>query len=206
MRNLKLNNPNNSDSFRGKTLEEYKSDYPNLLEYYKKQSVDNDEINFIEIEIILITEFIRLIIESQKTELEEKGELDLKKWVKELDLSGYKKIILFLETRKSVLEPESTLSETLDLSDTSAVEKIIYLNELGIIDFLKLKHEFIGSTNLMATFLSAITGEKPTTLQTSLNRLINKDTEDKNHPYRTIKTVEKVRQSLINKNITPKTS
>ena len=43
------------------------------------------------------------------------------------------------------------------------------------------------------------------TFQTSLNRLINNDNEDKNHPYRTIKTVEKVRQSLINKNITPKT-
>lgn len=75
--------------------------------------------------------------------------------------------------------------ESQDLSETTAVEKIIYLNELGIIDFLRTKKEFIGSTNLMATVLSAITDVKATTLQTSLNRLINKDTADKNHPYRT---------------------
>ncbi|WP_396141488.1 hypothetical protein [Flavobacterium sp.] len=206
MRNPKSKNPDNSDSFRFKKLEEYKSDYLNLLENYKKQSVDNDEINFIEEEIRLITEFIRPIIESQKTELEEMVGLDFGKVMIESNLSSYKKIKHFLETRKLELEPAS-ISEPLDLSENStAVEKIIYLYELGIIDFLKSKTEFISSTNLMATFLSAITSEKASTLQTSLNRLINNDTEDKNHPYRTIKTVEKVRQSLIDKNITPKTS
>lgn len=206
MRNPKSNSHYNNESFKGKTLEEYKSDYPNLLEHYKKLRVDNDEINFIETEIILITESIRLIIEYQKSELEEKEEIDINKWLMEANLSSYKKIILFLETRKLELEPESNLTEPLDLSESSAVEKILYLNELGIIDFLRTKTEFTGSTNLMATFLSAITGEKATTLQTSLNRLVNKDTEDKNHPYRTIKTVEKVKQSLLNKNITPKSS
>lgn len=101
------------------------------------------------------------------------------------------------------LEPEP---EPFDLSDTSAVEKIIYLNELGIIDFLRTKTEFIGSTNLMATVLSAITDVKASTLQTSLNRLINNDTADKNHPYRTQKTVDKVRQTFIDKNIKLKAS
>jgi hypothetical protein len=207
MRNLKSNNPENSDSFSGKTLEEYKNDYPDLIEYYKKRHIDNDEINFIETEIRLIKEYIRPIIESQKTELEEKGVFDLKKMIIDSDLSSYNKIISFLETRKSELEPESSISEPLDLSEnSSAVEKIIYLNELGMIDFLRSKPEFISSTNLMATFLSAITSEKASTLQTSLNRLINNDIEDKNHPYRTFNTVEKVRQSLIDKNIKPKTS
>lgn len=96
--------------------------------------------------------------------------------------------------------------EPLDLCDTTAVEKIIYLNELGIIDFLRTKPEFIGSVNLMATVLSAITGIKATTLQPSLNRLTSNDTDDKNHPYKTQKTVGKVRQTLIDKNIKPKTS
>ena len=103
-------------------------------------------------------------------------------------------------------QPQQPEPEPLDLSETSAVEKIIYLNELGIIDFLKSKPEFTLSTNLMATVLSAITDVKATTLQTSLNRLINNDTADKNHPYRTKKTVDKVRQTLIDKNIRPKAS
>jgi hypothetical protein len=103
-------------------------------------------------------------------------------------------------------QPQQPEPEPLDLSKTSAVEKIIYLNELGIIDFLKLKPEFTLSTNLMATILSAITDVKATTLQTSLNRLISNDITDKNHPYRTQKTVDKVRQTLVNKNIKPKAS
>ena len=105
MRNLKSNNPENSDSFSGKTLEEYKNDYPDLIEYYKKRHIDNDEINFIETEIRLIKEYIRPIIESQKTELEEKGIFDLKKMIIDSNLSSYNKIISFLETRKSELEP-----------------------------------------------------------------------------------------------------
>jgi hypothetical protein len=64
----------------------------------------------------------------------------------------------------------------------------------------------MGSTNLMAAFLSAITEEKATTLQTSLNRLINNDTDDKNHPYKAIGTVNKIKQTFINKNIKHKTS
>jgi hypothetical protein len=206
MRNPNSNSHYNNESFKGKTLDEYKIDYPNLLDYYKKQSVDNDEINFIETEMLLISEFIRPIIESQKTELEEMVGLDFGKVMIESHLSSYKKIILFLETRKSELKPESTLSELLDLSDTSSVKKIIYLNELGIIDFLKSKPEFILSTNLMATFLSAITGVKTSTLQPSLHKLISDDTDDRRHPYRTQSTVNEVRQTLIDKNIKPKTS
>ena len=113
----------------------------------------------------------------------------------------------FLNDRLQELnQPQQPEPEPFDLSDTSTVEKIIYLNELGIIDFLRTKPEFIGSTNLMATVLSAITGIKATTLQPSLNRLTSNDTADKNHPYRTKKTVDKVRQTLIDKNIKPKAS
>ncbi len=101
---------------------------------------------------------------------------------------------------------EQAESEPEDLSETSAVQKIIYLNELGIIDFLKSKPEFRGSTNLMATILSSVTGVKANTLQSSLNRLVISDIDDKNHPYATKSTVNKVRQTLISRNIKPKTS
>lgn len=196
MRNLKSNNPDNSDSFRGKTLEEYKCNYINLRDEYVKQHIDNDEINFIDSEIILITEYIRLIIESQKTELEEIGEMDFKNWVIESNLSSYNKIISFLETRKSELEPESTLSEPLDLSDAKAVEKIIYLNELGIIDFLRTKTKAGISNNSLASILSGITGIKADTIKPSLNRLSSNDKLDIRHPYFNEKTVAKVRTFL----------
>lgn len=187
MRNPKSDSHYNNESFKGKTLEEYKSDYPKLLEYYKKQGEDNDEINFIETEIILITESIRLIIENQKSELKEKEEIDFNNLLNEKYSSSYKKIISFLETRKSELLPESSLSESVDLSDTSAVEKIIYLNELGIIDFLRTKSKAGISNSSLASILSGITGIKADTLKPSLNRLSLNDKLDNRHPYYTKK-------------------
>jgi hypothetical protein len=199
-----------SDSFRNKSLQQYKIDYPDLLDYFKNLNEDNDEINFVNSEIRLVNEYIKPVVESKKTELEQIGVLDFSNEMIKKSLSSYHKIILFLETKKKELEiqtPQTIIEpEPLDLSKTSAVEKIIYLNELGIIDFLRAKPEFMGSTNLMATFLSAITDEKSTTLQTSLNRLINNDTDDKNHPYKAIGTVNKIKQTFINKNIKHKTS
>jgi hypothetical protein len=198
MRNPKSDSHYNNESFKGKTLEEYKSDYPKSLEYYKKQGEDNDEINFIETEIILITESIRLIIENQKSELKEKEEIDFNNLLNEKYSSSYKKIISFLETRKSELLPESSLSESVDLSDTSAVEKIIYLNELGIIDFLRTKSKAGISNSSLASILSGITGIKADTLKPSLNRLSSNDKLDNRHPYYTKKTVIKVRKFLDN--------
>ena len=199
-----------SDSFRDKSLQQYKIDYPDLLDYFKNLNEDNDEINFVNSEIRLVNEYIKPVVESKKTELEQIGVLDFSNEMIKKSLSSYHKIILFLETKKKELEiqtPQTIIEpEPLNLSKTSAVEKIIYLNELGIIDFLRAKPEFMGSTNLMATFLSAITDEKATTLQTSLNRLINNDTDDKNHPYKAIGTVNKIKQTFINKNIKHKTS
>lgn len=119
MRNPNSNSHYNNESFKGKTLDEYKIDYPNLLDYYKKQSVDNDEINFIETEMLLISESIRLIIEYQKSELEEKEEIDLNKWLTERYLSSYNKIILFLEKRKLELEGVSTLIEPINSLENS---------------------------------------------------------------------------------------
>lgn len=123
---------------------------------------------------------------------------DLRKRFIESDLSSYKKIISFLKTRKSELEPESSLSEPFDLSDTSAVEKIIYLNELGIIDFLRTKSKAGISNSSLASILSGITGIKVDTLKPSLNRLSSNDKLDNRHPYYTEKTVIKVRKFLDN--------
>ncbi|AIJ36654.1 hypothetical protein FPG101_00865 [Flavobacterium psychrophilum FPG101] len=115
-------------------------------------------------------------------------------------------IYTFKNLIKSKLKPQQPEPEPIDLSNTSAVEKIIYLNELGIIDFLRTKPEFMGSTNLMATVLSAITGENLNTLQPILNPMTNESIAQRNNPYKSQKTVNKVRQTLIDKNIKPKTS
>lgn len=91
-------------------------------------------------------------------------------------------------------EPEPA---PLDLSDTSAVEKIIYLSELGIIDFLRTKTKTGISNGSLASVLSGITGVKADTLKSSLNRIPKDHKIDNKHPYYTTKTVDKIKTFLI---------
>ena len=96
------------------------------------------------------------------------------------------------ESDKKNNEPEA-----IDLSDTSTTEKIIYLKKLGVLDFLKDQQPFLSSTNKLATVLSAITGAKPTTIQSMINPIFSKNIENKNNPLNSVKTVKKVEHRLI---------
>lgn len=88
--------------------------------------------------------------------------------------------------------------ELIDYSNSNGTEKIIFLQRLGVIDFLKEKTLFQTSTNKLAEYLSAVTGERTDTLQSYLNPIINKNVSQKNNPLNTISTVNKVENKLIN--------
>lgn len=83
-----------------------------------------------------------------------------------------------------------------DFSNSKLTEKIIALNEAGILDFLKEKQPFNLSTNSLAEFLSLCLGEKTTSIQSYINPIINNSDQSKS-PYYTAKTVEKVKLKLI---------
>ena len=97
-------------------------------------------------------------------------------------------------------QPQQPEPEAIDLSDTTATEKIIYLQKLGVIDFLRTKQPFLSSINSLATILSAITGVKPETkhIQSMLNPIISKEAGQKNNPLNSKNTVSKVEKQLIN--------
>jgi hypothetical protein len=84
----------------------------------------------------------------------------------------------------------------IDLSGSSATEKIIYLHKLGVIDFLKSKQPFLSSTNSLATILSAIINEKKGTIQSMINPILSKKVDDKNNPLNSPKPVAKVIKQL----------
>lgn len=112
----------------------------------------------------------------------------------------YKEYQSFLSDRLEEItksnQPQKTEPEPLDLSDTTATEKIIYLQKLGVIDFLRKNNHV--SINGLATVLSAITGAKIETLQPMLNPIISKDAGQKNNPLNSKNTVSKVEKQLIN--------
>lgn len=89
-----------------------------------------------------------------------------------------------------------TEPEPFDFSDTSAVEKIIYLNELGIIKFLRTNAKAGISNGSLASLLSAITGIRADTIKPSLNRLDKKDIDDNKHPYYKADNVSKIKKRI----------
>ncbi len=111
---MKLNksiHTRDSDSFTRKTLQQYKDDYLDILDYYKNKNIDNDEESFIDYEIRLIKEFIKPVLENIKTELELKCGLDFEiEFEVKPYISSYNKIISFLETKKSELSNKTPLS------------------------------------------------------------------------------------------------
>jgi hypothetical protein len=92
---------------------------------------------------------------------------------------------------------QSQNDELVDLSDTSLIEKVIYLEKLGIIEFLRSQRPFNTSINSIANIFSAITGAKSTSVQPIVNPLINKDYYNKNNPLNSKKTVLSVENKLM---------
>lgn len=112
-------------------------------------------------------------------------------------IKSWHKIIDFLNATFELISSNSE-PDALDLSNTRAVDKILYLHKLGIIDFLRGQQPFNTSVNSLATIFSAITGEKSGTLQPMLNPMSNKSVDDSNNPLNSKKAVERVKNQLIN--------
>ncbi len=93
---------------------------------------------------------------------------------------------------------DKSLDNLIDLSDTKTTEKIIYLYELGIFDFLLAKQPFRSSKNALASVLGAITGINPRTIQSYINPINNPDPEvdQTNNPLKRENKVQIIRDKL----------
>lgn len=112
---------------------------------------------------------------------------------------------IHIETLKMIIEhyERLCLNETHNNSlveidiDTSLIDKVLYLHYLGVIDFLRQSHPFNTSTNKLAKIIGAITGGITTSIQPMLNPMISKQVDQSKNPLKSSKTVEKIRQMLI---------
>ena len=75
-------------------------------------------------------------------------------------------------------EPEAFI----DYSDNSDAEKIIFMRELGILDYLKKQQPFNTSINKLAEVISAFTGINQTTAQSYLNPIFSKGVDQSKSP------------------------
>jgi hypothetical protein len=88
-------------------------------------------------------------------------------------------------------------NEAIDLSDTSSTEKIIYLQKLGIIDFLRTQQPFVSVPDKVSQVISAITGINIDSVRPMVRPIVNNDFANRRNPLNSRKPTDKVTKQLI---------
>ncbi len=105
-------------------------------------------------------------------------------------------IIIDLQSNAlNAINQDSFFSDDLELN-RSISEKIVYLQKLGIIDFLYKKQPFNTSLNLLSNIVGILIDSKTSTVQSYLNPMLKIDVVGKNNPLNNDKTVERVENKL----------
>lgn len=174
-----------------------KAHYYDLLEEFEKDYPEKTEYDFIKNEIDFYGPHIK---ELEDTPTDESFTDEAKR----LDLIEKKRYYNFfrdkLDAYNARVKPEEPIN---DFSDALGTEKIVMLQQLGILDYLKSKQPFIQSTNKLAEVISGFTGEKTSTIQSYINPMNNPTTSQKNNPMTKRKIVSKVNQKLISIGFNP---
>lgn len=126
----------------------------------------------------------------------------LRKEYLQYKLNFYSNVYSIKKDNDSIKQTLDTIQynvEDLANSDKAQVlnnaEKIVLLNELGILDFLRNNRPLGGGENNLAKILSLITGEKQSTIAATLRGIRDKD--EKRDPYKNIKNKEKIENIIL---------
>lgn len=190
--------------FFGCPIQIYKQTYNERLESYQKANSEANELTFLESELKSICtcevdsrisestgKIIELSIRRQKDFLESEANDLGYRVVYDPDYLRNPKISFVLRLEKK----DISLIDN-EVEQLKATEKIIYLYQLGILDFLRSKAPFTTSTNRLAETLAKILDVKQETLQSNLNPIFNIDVSQKNNPLNKETSVEKVKTYL----------
>jgi hypothetical protein len=181
----------------------YIETYPIRLKNYIKESILGAEVDFIIGEYEKLSTYsyldflpdnlkdtIRLSLRKEKEYLTDK--------TREL---GYR--IVWNEVEGKIkydyekIETPTSNEELIDyFNEETAANKVIFLNELGILEYLNNRAKNGFSKNMVAKILSHITGENASTLQSYINPINNSTTDQGKSPYSSIKNVEKVKSKI----------
>ena len=210
---LEYNTYFDSEYFFGCNFDVYQKTYTDRLDDFKTSFYDADEIDFItsELEEGVFTNKLKEYrlgdFEIQiDSDINDQIYFSLKRRFEYLQQrakeTGFD--LVYNKNSKSYsLEPikqnlELIKEEVLmDYSDSILTERIIALNELGVLEFLKEKYPFNTSVNKLAESLSLCLGEKTTSIQSYINPIFSKKSDQSKSPYNTEETVERIKQKLI---------
>lgn len=94
------------------------------------------------------------------------------------------------------IRPFTNQAKNSDKSILSATEKVIYLELLGVTDFIRSKAKNNISTNQLSEIIGLITGENNTTIQSYLNPIGNPNVEQRRNPMNKTDKVKAIRLKL----------
>mgnify|MGYP003384412808 CR=1 FL=1 len=191
----------NNEYFYGCKASTYSATFENRLKSYLESDLDKTKLTFIKDELNTgVLEHDYYYIDDSTSENIRYSLLARIEFLKDetvklgyiLNISASGDKWSFEKTSTSIVN-----NKPLDLSSENASKKIIYLQELGIIDFLRSFTQPAPNNNQIASILSAITGIKASTIQSYINPIGNEYVSQKNNPYNNTNNVEEVKNKII---------
>lgn len=188
----------------------YVKNYENLKQKFFKEFPDALLENFVTKEIkklndnhLTLTCYYVGVLDNEDLEQYYGETLDLRMYLDDQMIDkitySHQRKTKFLESK---IDSNSQIKdEILDLSNNNNPSKIIFMNELGILDFLKSKmeKEMMGfSVNKLAETISAFTGISQGSAQSYLNPLFSRNVDQSKSPYRSDRTANKVKNQIVN--------
>jgi phage host-nuclease inhibitor protein Gam len=170
---------------------DYFTEYIKRLEKDLEVEIDNPEMYTSE--IINIKEYVNFLYTKLRDYADTKGPgvSDIGK----TQLSDLEAKITSLNLKLQNLQADAGQEEL------NYIQRIILLNELGVIEHLLTRKEQYGvSTNGTAKIIAKIIGSSPSNVNSYLRFLQGEDSDEKYNPYKTPKNVEKVQNLLISNN------
>ena len=193
----------NEEYFFGCPLDIYKKHFKERVGAYYTASKNSNEVGFILNEFIIgKLDFDHGICDTNTiTIIDVNLKLRYNYLLERLTDLGYNTEGM-LDIDRATQPKISPIESELDLSDNNGKKKVIFMYELGIIQYLKDHYKKANlSNNKLAQLLSSFTGVKPQTMQSYINPLLNKEdiTVQNGNPYNNQKNVDEVRTMLLTK-------
>jgi len=167
----------------------------NLI-YQKFREEGKTDIEITEHLINLYKKMVKFSIRDGELAYEDMDEMDIHNISRIQELTSKKERFEAQKTLKEKVDEISNYEH--DFVEESLVSKMIFLNELGILEYLRKIPKKGVSDNAIAFVLSKIIGEKQRSIQPLLKPILF-NSDDRKNPYKNVENVESIREILSRK-------
>ena len=178
----------------------YKDNYNERLQKFNNVFEDNDEYGFLESELNSegITNFNYFKLNPQtKYNIEQSLRKRLIFIKQKFNNLSFNLVLSEDKLTYALNDSKKTTEVEIDHEDSSIKERIVILNEIGIIDFLRSKEGVSVNANMISNLLSIVLKEKKVSIQPGINAIISNLEENNNYPLRNKELLKKVKSKLI---------